>query len=64
MALYLVKQVFFDGFEKVVEKIYSSQQAAERTAAEQYRRPKTRAVEVFVIDGLKPLMRLQKPAGS
>ena len=64
MALYLIRQVFVDGFEKVVDKVYLSRQAAERTAAEQYRRPKTRAVEVFVIDGLKPLMRLQKPAGS
>ena len=61
MALYLIKQTFQDGFEKFIDKIYRSQQAAERTAAEQYRRPKTKSVEVFVIKGLEPIQRLQKP---
>lgn len=61
MALYLIKQVFVDGFEKFVDKVYHSAAAAEKTAAEQYRRPKTKAVEVFVIKGLEPIQRLQKP---
>jgi hypothetical protein len=58
--MYLIKITYFDGFSEFCGRCYASSIQAQRAAAELYKRPKTQAVEILVVESQRTLRKLTK----